>query len=753
MKINPMPYWRIIISMLACMLIFIPACQSPEKFTSEETIYHDHPFLQEYHEAYPVGAASQKVDVRDVDVDDDMTVWIASSEGIWNKPNNSKDWKSIDAGGPAYAVEWDTRGKVMWLGTWQGLYRFQDQQLVKISGIESPVSVIRCSTDACYAAGPEGIWQINANQANRMEYAIAQSVRDLVADEDGAIWVSSDVGLYKLHNGQINHWYKKGALLSAYVNGLDFDAQGQLWITGLGGVNVFKNQVLDKGLGTQQGLPTVYATCVRKSPEGTMWVGTEKGLVRFYEDGRHSLLFSRRWLMHDKVNAISFDSEGNAWLATGAGVSCIKTKSMNLADKADYFYQTLMDRHIRDPWIAGQCRLEVPGDINTCVPEDDDNDGEYTGMYLAMESFRYAATGDPDAREKAGKAFRFLRLLQEVTGTDGFFARTIIPPDWTYMHDRNRVYTDQDHAEAWVREPRYKPVEDRWRLSADGKWRWKGDTSSDEMCGHMFAYFFYYTLAADESEKELIRQHVSNIMDHVIKNDFTLTDIDGKPTRWAVWSPDQLNRNPEWLPDRNLNSMEMLGFLKFAWYITGNEKYQKAYLHLIEEEAYLDNMAGILHQNPAWFIYFDVMLAAYIYPLLILCEDDPDLLSFYTNHMDEWFEIRKDDHNPLINFLYNYTMKEQKELDRSVAFLKDTPLDLVDWTIDHRQREDIQLVRHPVLEDLQVSTIQNPAIRAVVRWDKNPWDAVAGYPNKVREPVFWLLPYWMGRYLEMIGKP
>ena len=163
-----------------------------------------------------------------------------------------------------------------------------------------------------------------------------------------------------------------------------------------------------------------------------MWVGTRQGIVRYKEDGSHSLLFSRRWLMNDNVRDISFDAEGNAWIATAGGVSAIKKRKMTLAGKEAFFYDVLMRRHIRAPWIAGQCHLRIAGDTTTWTPEDDDNDGEYTSNYLAMESFRYAVTKEEDAHTKALKAFNFLKLLQEVTGTDGFFARTIVPSDWTY---------------------------------------------------------------------------------------------------------------------------------------------------------------------------------------------------------------------------------------------------------------------------------------------------------------------------------
>jgi len=55
-----------------------------------------------------------------------------------------------------------------------------------------------------------------------------------------------------------------------------------------------------------------------------------------------------------------------------------------------------------------------------------------------------------------------------------------------------------------------------------------------------------------------------------------------------------------------------------------------------------------------------------------------------------------------------------------------------------------------VLDEWQVNELPPASIRTVVRWDKNPWAAENGVPDIEREPVFWLLPYWMGRYLKMI---
>ncbi|MBK6282575.1 MAG: hypothetical protein IPF54_07825 [Draconibacterium sp.] len=194
------------------------------------------------------------------------------------------------------------------------------------------------------------------------------------------------------------------------------------------------------------------------------------------------------------MNDVAFDKDGNAWIATANGVSEIKRNTMTLAEKQDYFYDQLMKKHIREPWICGVLRLETPGDTSTWRNSDDDNDGEYTGGYLAMESFRYAVTKDEDALIKARKAFGFLSYLYEVTGTDGLFARTIVPADWKQVNDANRTYTEHQVADELVADPRYKPVEKRWHLSADKKWLWKGDTSSDEMDGHYMSYFSFMNM-------------------------------------------------------------------------------------------------------------------------------------------------------------------------------------------------------------------------------------------------------------------
>jgi hypothetical protein len=741
--------------MLLLFVLWLPiSSQSQNATTSVNTLLSatDQPFVQETHSAFKVGKERETNQVRSIAVDRGQNIWIATAAGIFQKTAHASSWNPIISGndrGPSYTVAMKSDGTML-LGTWNGLYSYQEGELHKESGPQPPISVVTTSGNITYALGPHGIWKWTKGSWEFQDYKISRAVRDAKIDENDDLWIATDIGLYLCKEGEMELFQNTTELISCYAKALAFAPNRDLWVGGMGGVTIRSNHKMVKTLTTKTELPSAVVRCIEKGPDSLMWVGTDVGVVRFDKNYNHSLRFSRRWLTDNCVNDIAFDQKGDAWIATDNGVSCIHRNLMTLAEKEQNYYSQLMNKHIRDPWICGNLKLDVPGDTSSWHNTDDDNDGEYTGGYLAMESFRYAVTKSEDARIKARKAFDFLALLQTVTGTEGFFARTIVPADWKELNDPNRTYTPQQLAEELVLDPRYKPVETRWHKSADGKWLWKGDTSSDEMDGHMMGYFFYYEYAAGESERNLVRKQVGKIIDRLMETNFNFVDIDGKHTRWGVWSPDQLNGDPDWASERSLNSFELLAYLKLAAHITGNNKYEKAYRQLIDKEGYLENAGRLNAKNPAWQIYFDRTMEGYLFPILLKYETDPKLHQFYSQLIEEWMSSQNSGENLINNLTYALSTGKQVNVQQTLEFLRDAPLDLVDWYIDHTIREDVQIVRTPILEEIQISELPPASIRATVRWDKNPWAAISGDTRRVREPVFWLWPYWMAQYLEII---
>ena len=321
--------------LIPIMLFFFSGCSdNPQKkeTTAPSDYYQDSGFIQEYHEAWALDSITGPSPVRSILVDHESTVWITTATGVYTKNRHSDHWRSRLEGenqGPAYSLALDYDHNV-WIGAWNGLYKAAGQTVEKIEGIEMPVSILCKAKEGMYAMGPIGIWLLSDNQWKKKEYKVARTIRAAVSDEKGGLWIGTDAGLFHVENQEANY-IDESKLISAYIKGLSYNGS-DLWIGGLGGVSIHKDGQLINKLDPSKGIPSTFVNTVERSPEGVMWVGTNVGAVRYYPDGRHSLRFSRRWLMDDVVNDVDFDAEGNAWIATNGGVSVIRKKEMTLAD-------------------------------------------------------------------------------------------------------------------------------------------------------------------------------------------------------------------------------------------------------------------------------------------------------------------------------------------------------------------------------------------------------------------------------------
>lgn len=72
-------------------------------------------------------------------------------------------------------------------------------------------------------------------------------------------------------------------------------------------------------------------------------------------------------------------------------------------------------------------------------------------------------------------------------------------------------------------------------------WLWKGDTSSDEITGHMFLYPLVQALvpALNASLLSDVKSNTHQLVKGLIASNFTLIDpATDKPTTWGLWTPE-----------------------------------------------------------------------------------------------------------------------------------------------------------------------------------------------------------------------
>jgi len=557
-----------------------------------------------------------------------------------------------------------------------------------------------------------------------------------------------------------------------------FDEKNRLWFGSPQGAGFLQEGQWTLLTG-DEGLPYDDFTTLAPGEKGVVWFGTALGAIRC-GGSNWSYRQGPRWLAHDRVGCIAVTSKGHAWIGTQAGLTLIERRETTLAETAS-FYESEIDRyHRRTPFgYVDHVRLERPGDKSSSIRSDSDNDGLWTSMYGAGECFAYGALGDQDSKRKAKAAFEALNFLRVVTqggshpAPPGFVARTVLP---TSGQDPNEGTLEKDQAKKEQSDSLWKVIQPRWPVSEDGEWYWKTDTSSDELDGHFFFYGLYYDLVAEtDAERGAVKEHVAAIADHLIEHDFQLVDHDGLPTRWARYSPKELNGAPEWWVERGLNSLSILSHLATAEHICGGGRYREAMHRLVRDHGYGMNLVYCKAQfGQGSGNQSDDEMAFMNYYNLIKYAEQEEIRGVGAKSLSLYWRLVQAELNPLFNFIYaaccageafqdawgthDLTPASEEWLDDSVDTLTRFLRDRIQWPLKNSHRKDIQLLpscarwEYDRSRGLRRSGKVLPVDeRHVNHWSHDPWTFdCGGNGTNLSDGAVFLLPYYMGLYYGFI---
>ena len=460
--------------------------------------------------------------------------------------------------------------------------------------------------------------------------------------------------------------------------------------------------------------------------------------------------------MHPTVTTLAVADDGTIAAVTPRGISLITSTYMTLAQKAEYVDE-LTDKYFcrNEGYHVGRL-LRKYGDLESGWQPNSDNDGLFTGLYCASQCFRYAATKDPKAKANAKKAVEAMIKLTEITGKSGFTARATRYNDDPFFGDGNR---------------------EEWHVCPDNpNCEWLGETSSDEMTGHYFAYGVYYDLVADKKEKAKIAEVVKKITDHIIENNFHLCDVDGVPTTWANWEPELLNNDDRWFFERGTNSLEILSFLKTTYHVTGDEKYNQVFDMLIQKHHYAMNCMQYKCEDAHIAHIDDQLDFTNIYNLLVYTENEAQKEIFkmgLTHH----FEYERVERSPFFNIVYGALTNRNCDIENAAKSLSEMNLDFIVWPTYNSYRKDIEIdtspekygcapqLKYPVEYSSRVLVnydgnqfVCDSGVEEFIQIDKKSANRAAALPSTdgadgmgTAMPYIFLLPYWMGRYYGLLG--
>jgi hypothetical protein len=95
------------------------------------------------------------------------------------------------------------------------------------------------------------------------------------------------------------------------------------------------------------------------------------------------------------------------------------------------------------------------------------------------------------------------------------------------------------------------------------------------------------------------------------------------------------------------------------------------------------------------------------------------------------------------------------DLKEAVWYLQEHPLDLIRWEIKNSHRKDIEFIE-PNFRNQTIKEVLPPDERPIQRHNANMFrlDLIGNNgTSEYSAGDIWLLPYWLGRFLEVIDGP
>lgn len=417
------------------------------------------------------------------------------------------------------------------------------------------------------------------------------------------------------------------------------------------------------------------------------------------------------------------------------GIVSISANSLGLEDKAAVFQHDMESRFL----LEGQalCKLKLPTPSRDYVSYNMPDNAYMTGIYVGTLSMKYAVTSSPEDLAAARISLKALHLLCNVSGVSGVLARATWPID--------------------------KPLEDDgiWRPSACGKYKWRGDVSTDQVDGVMFGFALAYDLIADDEEKARIATDVKAITEHILANDMRIVDVDGKPTQWGRYNPKYATGFEK------MNTLLWLQVLKVTAHVSGEERYDSLYHEWAIEKGYAQvSVKARRNMNPTFrgaINHSDDVLLYLAYVPLLMYERDTELRGYIERSIKRsWKGERypgvKPEANPFYAFVMAHFMKDVSGVDDAINTLRWFPMNMkwnsntiaayenmFDFVFDSTPQSPEPVEGQPIPIDRRIKDWS--------AWVQDPYHS-AGTRDKDSPIEFnghdYLLGYWTGRYFNLI---
>jgi ligand-binding sensor domain-containing protein/signal transduction histidine kinase/CheY-like chemotaxis protein len=223
----------------------------------------------------------------------------------------------------------DAQG-TLWVGTEQGLVTYREGRFERVMGAATPLDEVKVQEllldeGVLWVGTSIGLWRVPLGGGAARQYTVedglpSSNITALTPGEGGSLWVGTKEGIAQVVGGQVDGapFAVPGPRSRPEVLALSRDATGVLWMgTPLGLISW--DGMLARRYTPEDGLPQASASALYTDGDGTLWVGTRRGLVRRGVEG-FSEPVPGAGLVEAEVQSFLEDRDGHLWVGTHSGL-------------------------------------------------------------------------------------------------------------------------------------------------------------------------------------------------------------------------------------------------------------------------------------------------------------------------------------------------------------------------------------------------------------------------------------------------
>ncbi len=306
-------------------------------------------------------------------IEPDGSVWLASRHELLHHARGSTrlvarfadfGWRRVEA------LVRDGSGR-LWLGTNIGLFVMEGEGI----RASEPAGALAASVDAMARSSSGTVWAAGGGRLVRVdpgqppvtvagaEAWLAQGVETvgaMLADAQGSLWIGTREGLVRHRQGSFVRYGRADGLPDPEIASLFEDREGSLWVgMRLGGLVQFTDRTLD----TQQGPPELWGKRVETVAEasvgddaGALWLGTADALWR-WKDGVTRKFGTADGLVSARVLSVLPVADGTVWVGTDRGLHPLRKGRVEPALFTGTPVFSLAEDRSGRLWVGGEGRL------------------------------------------------------------------------------------------------------------------------------------------------------------------------------------------------------------------------------------------------------------------------------------------------------------------------------------------------------------------------------------------------------------